>query len=230
MSSGVVGRERPTAALADVRVRVVQRPPAAPGAGPSLSSGQQAAGRERAKVPRRVGGPLTSEGGPGGSAVAGRCGFGQGKEAEAASSASGARAARDCGRPDRRRRAARAGGRRRHAHASGVAERQAESVRRLEALRRARGGSSPEKIGVPSAEVTSVQESCSNSRTIETPPSVFSGAACAGCSSCIAGAGPGETATFLKLTGAMWRCCDRRRRPRCAARAARSGRARGGSP
>ena len=45
----------------------------------------------------------------------------------------------------------------------------------------------------------------------------------------IAGAGPGDTATFLKVTGATRRCAIGVARA-CAARAARSGRERGGSP
>ncbi len=74
------------------------------------------------------------------------------------------------------------------------------------------------KIVAPSAE-TSVQESCWNSRTIETPPASAgstgsSGDAsdgaeddCAGArlSSWIVNAGPSDTPTFLKLTGATGR-------------------------
>ena len=137
---------------------------------------QQAAGGEEAQVARRVRGPDDRDDVLGLAAVGGVGARPTAEEPRASALSQPRAAARGRSRttwpalPSGSMRVAVDG----DAHAARVAEREPEPFARLELVFSNRAGSSPEKTGAPSAEI-SVQESCSNSRSIETPRSVADG-------------------------------------------------------
>ena len=126
-------------------------------------------------------------------------------------------------RPGRRCPAARARGRRRVTRTPPAFPSSAGNHRALRTAASFRGAISPEKIVWPSAE-TSVQESCSNSSTSETPAAgggLDSGGAVRPRAGWLAGAGAGagETETFLNDTGGELARDDRSRGAAAAFRA-----------